>query len=389
MKKIYLFALLLLFILSGCSDIKNTNNLMETTREEFVTVSNPFENNSSLVSPNETIAVSFNVCVNKSDYEYLEYNDNYLTIPLTMQNAAIPIELGMFVFVDGILQNYSSDISEEKSSMQIFSLNENEISAIELYINDIKAVETWNDTLVEVICIVNPNFTPTAGNLREIASHAGDMAVVIPIKAKTVSPKSAINIQKECDNHPITEEEAKRFGFNIEPESSSINFMLTPYGEKSRPQGVIAATSDGKLKLELCEYSRNYPTNTYRISIYKNHEKINFNNGYEYIDIEVKDKYIAYAEINIENVRAGDFIYCTAVPIGTDSSEIRGKKYETIPILSLEEMPDPVDDDDLFFEVIPDETNYITETEVSTENDNTFNSDVYSKVENDWIQVSP
>lgn len=376
-------------MLSGCSDIENISNTTATTSEEFVTVSNPFENNSSLISPNETIAVSFNVCVNKSNFEYLEYIDNCLTIPLTIQNAATPIEIGMFVFADGILQNYSSDLSKEKSSMQIFSLNENETSAVELYVNDIITDKIWNDTLVEVICIVNPNFTPTSDNLRAIASHAGDMAVVIPVKAKATSKASEINIQREYESHPITEEEAKRFGFNIESESSSMDFMLTPYGEKSRPQGVIAATSNGKLKLELCEYSRNYPTNTYRISIYKNHEKISFNNGYEYIDIEVKDKYIAYAEINIENVCAGDFIYCTAVPIGTDSSEIRGKKYETVPILSLEEMPDPVDDDDLFFEILPDETNYITETEVSAEPDNTFNSNFYSKVENDWIQVNP
>ncbi len=44
---------------------------------------------------------------------------------------------------------------------------------------------------------------------------------------------------------------------------------------------------------------------------------IKFNGGDEYIDLTLMDKYLNTAEIIIDNVKEGDFIYCVAVPLDT------------------------------------------------------------------------
>lgn len=377
-----------MLLLSGCSDATTSDNVTAQS-EEIVTVTNPFEGNSELIGSNETVVVSFNVNVNKSDFEYLNYEDNRLTIPLTMQNAGMPIDLGMFVFVDGILQTYSSDRSGEVSQMQIFSLDEKELSTVELYVDNIISLENLESTYAQVICIVNPKFTPTADKLREIASHAGDMSVVIPIKFDSAPEVLPITVSNEYESHPITDDEAKRFGFSLESDGGMVDFILAPAGESSRPLGVIEESPNGTQKLELYEFSRNYSQNTYRVSIYKNHKKINFNNGCEYIDIYVKDGFTSIAEIEIEDIHAGDFVYCTAVPVNISSVSDHGKKYETIPILTAEDMPEPVAEEDLYYQITPEQAG-MTEPESGEMTTLPDIDDVdFSSLGSDWIQVRP
>ena len=377
-----------MLFLSGCSDAINSDDVSADS-DTIVTVSNPFESNNNLIDSSETIVVSYNVCVNKTDFEYLNYEDNLLTIPLTMQNAGVPIDLGMFVFVDGILQTYTSDRSDEASEMQVFSLEENDISTVELYLDKIISAEQTDKSYAQVICVVNPKFTPTADRLREIASHAGDMSVVIPIKYYSEPELITIPISDTYESHPITDDEAKRFGFSTEDKGGMLDFQLVPVGENSRPIGVIEETASGRQKLELYEFSKNYSQNTYRVSIYKNHKRINFNNDCEYIDIDVKDGFTSIAQIEIENVKAGDFIYCTAVPVRISNANVHGKKYETIPILKAEDMPERAAEDDLYYQITPEQAGIEYSESGETGTLPHIDEVDFSSLGSDWIAVRP
>lgn len=53
----------------------------------------------------------------------------------------------------------------------------------------------------------------------------------------------------------------------------------------------------------------------YRIAFFVNHEPVKFNGDYEYLDVKIEGMKITETEIEIENIKVGDFVYCIAVPL--------------------------------------------------------------------------
>ncbi|MDE7231203.1 MAG: hypothetical protein K2N56_12045, partial [Oscillospiraceae bacterium] len=71
----------------------------------------------------------------------------------------------------------------------------------------------------------------------------------------------------------------------------------------------------------------------YRISFYKNHELIPFNGDYLYFDILLEGGKIGITDIEINDVQAGDFLYCIAVPTASYNEFAYPKKTDTIVVV--------------------------------------------------------
>lgn len=325
---------------------------------EIYTVANPFASADNDTITEDNMSISFGIGINQQDFENFTFENDEMVIPLTIQNEGIDINLGFLVFADGILQSSTSDISPESSSMQIFSVDSKTVDTHELYIENMCLKDYAENIPISIISIVNPDFVPTPNNITTIGGHSGYNALNLPAIIKSESIVSDFIIEMSDDSHLITDEEAKRFGLNLDADGTNggmTMFQIDRADSAGRPEGVLEAPEDGVLELKLYAYSLNDLPAKYRISFYKNHELVTFNDKSDYLDIDIRHGYMNICDVTLENVNAGDFIYCVAVPV--DNYTIIGRKYTTIPIFDKEDMPAPLDDDILIFEVFPDETN--------------------------------
>lgn len=356
MKIKYLATILLIgmFILSGCSE-KNTDDYKSDFSEPVITVTNPFKPDDTVMSTN-TDYISYGISINIPNFESLTCENNKVTLPITIENAGKEFSLGFCIFSDGIIQEYTSSVSDEKSFMQTFDLTTDSIQTIDFYIENVENVSDNKEVSFSFITIKNPEVIPTLENMSEALPHrlsGGDslhLNMDIPYKS------DKYKIYNKFDIHAITENEAERFAILLDERDTSFStkFILDPINETGRPrENMIATPQNGKLELNLYGWTTNgndsFSANgTYRVSFYKNHKRIKFNNDFDYIDIELKESDITTANITLENINEGDFIYCIAVPI--NNYKLKVQKSMTAAIINPSDMP-PKDEGSLFVPV--------------------------------------
>lgn len=175
------------------------------------------------------------------------------------------------------------------------------------------------------------------------------------------SESSKYKIYNEFDVHTITENEATRFAILLDERDTSLStkFVLAPINETGRPiESIISASEDGKLALNLYGWTRNgndsFSANgTYRVSFYKNHDRIKFNGDSDYMDIEIKEGNITTANVILEDINEGDFIYCFAVPI--NNYKLKVQKSMTAAIINPKDMPQ-IDESQFYSPVFVEQT---------------------------------
>ncbi len=112
-----LVIVILLLFLCSCSE-KNT----EKTPADTV-LSNPF----NVPEKNEIkqdIIGNYGFGYDTQELNFI-YESNDILIPLYFDNSDIPIEVAPMIFINGIAQNYTSDVKKNTSILQVLSLEEN------------------------------------------------------------------------------------------------------------------------------------------------------------------------------------------------------------------------------------------------------------------------
>lgn len=385
---IVMTALVLAESLCGCGNDVSEIETGSVTESEISTITNPFTDSNSELVVEGKADINYGVSVNLPEFEYLTYENGKLTLPLTLQNEGGDLSVGIMVFADGILQEYSSDTLSEKTTMQTFSVEPRSVLTCELYIEDIKLTENAESVPLSFICIADPQDTPTADTLG--LYHIACTGLPIHLKIASPADMPELNIENEYDSHVITESEAFKFAILLNDDSAcSTGFNLDPGISDERSSGALAASPDGKMKLKLYADSVNDIETTYRVSFYKNHEKITFNGGSDYIDIAVRDGYMGCADIELENINEGDFIYCIGVPTMSYNSVMH--KSVTIPILNEADIPEKLSED-RYFMVVPSSDNTETVEEIEEDIPEYSPDDYYEETESEendsgWVFV--
>ena len=361
MKIKYLAIILMLSMctLNGCADKSSTYD-MEFTESDTIIVTNPFKPDNTAMSPN-TEYISYGVNINIPNFESLTCENNKVTLPITIENIGKDFSLGFCIFSDGIIQEYTSSMSEEKTIMQTFDLTTDSIETVDFYIENIENISDNDEVSFSFITMENSDIIPTLENISGTLPHGVSGGDSLHLHMNTLSKSEKYKICNKFDIHTITDEEAKRFAILLDERDTSLStkFILDPINETGRPrENMIAASEDGKLKLNLYGWTTNgndsFSANgTYRVSFYKNHERIKFNDDYDYIDVELKENNITIADVTFEDISEGDFIYCFAVPI--DNYKLKVKKSMTALVLRPDDMPPPIDEDLLFNPVYIDQ----------------------------------
>lgn len=249
--------------------------------------------------------------INSDDVSLLTYENNRLVVPIKVSNYEKSFSIGILAYVDGIIQPYSSDISSEKKYMQSVEVLEKSELTYEIYIDDIEIPEGKAEHELSILSVINPDYTPVQNELMN-DNHTSAGLWSLRFNLKSQPEKKNFRISSDYESHAFTDEEVARFWIN--EKGSTTKFFLCPADSDSNPDWRYSVSDNGVQEMKLYACSVNSGSCDYRISIYKNNERIPFNNGSDYLDITCEDNYIAIADINLYNITENDFVYCVAVP---------------------------------------------------------------------------
>lgn len=333
MNKLLLYTLtpIIAAILCGCGNLSTS---AEVNSSEEITIGSLFFEDEE-AQENKQIIMNYGLRINSNELD-LVY-DNGLVLPLLFENGGSEFKAGLLVFVDGILQTYASDVSEEECAMQYFTLPPNSPFTCELYINNIDGIKNYSDSVIDIISVAMPDYSPAPGELNFGLYHSGG-AMAFNLNMRSEPEIKDYLLSADFESHVITEEERTNYFISDSPKTS---FLLVSSGE-DRYSGFIAIPeNENSLDLNLRAFNTAEDNGDYRISVYKNHKQIKFNGGYDYIDVSVKDGFMTTADILLDDISAGDFIYCVAVPLlsETDIAK-RAVKGDSMLIINESDIPE-------------------------------------------------
>ncbi len=313
-------------VLSGCE--KGGAPSLES---ENSIISNPFEESvgGDLTSEPVSHEVSYGFGLHGDE---AEFTGNSLKIPMLLKGAESPVEVGVMVYVDGILQEYSSEQSGNNSVMNRFSTTVKEDKTIPIY-TDAKFDSSLTKHTINGISILNPDFRPESNspyfgnNHKALSGSSG----YISIDGKNISYAENIHILKAENPSVITSEQKEKYEIR---ENTWDTVSLLQSGNDSNTFTVNG--SESGLKLDFAMYTTSSGSSDYRFSFYKNHTLTKFNGKYDYLDVKVEGGKIVETKINIDDVKVGDFLYCVAVPLNSTHEYIYPIKTDSIMVTGSE-----------------------------------------------------
>lgn len=294
-------------------------------------ISNPFEESigGDLTSESSSHDVSYGFGLHSDEAEFTE---NLLKIPMLLKGAESSVNVGVMVYVDGILQEYSAEQSGNNSVMNRFSTTVNEDKTIPIY-TDAKFDSNLAKHTVNGISILYPDFRPEpdspffGNNHKALSGSSG----YISIDGKSVSYAENIHILKAESPSIITSEQKEKYEIRentwdtvslLQSENDSHTFTLDD--------------SESGLELDFAMYTTSSGNSDYRFSFYKNHTLTKFNGEYDYLDVKVEGGKIVEAKISIDDVEVGDFLYCVAVPLNSTHEYIYPIKTDSVMVIDSE-----------------------------------------------------
>ena len=89
--------------------------------------------------------------------------------------------------------------------------------------------------------------------------------------------------------------------------------------------------NESSIKLHFAAFTTDSRVEMRRVTFFVNHEPVKFNGDYEYLDYTMEGEKITEMDIEIENVKVGDFIYCISVPFSSDGIEHKCNSKMIVP----------------------------------------------------------
>lgn len=313
-------------VLSGCD-----KGGAPSLEGENSIISNPFEESvgGDLTSEPVSGKISYGFGLHGDEAEFTE---NSLKIPMLLKGAESSVDVGVMVYVDGILQEYSSEQSGNNSVMNRFSTTVNEDKTIPIY-TDAKFDSSLSKHTINGISILYPDFRPESdspyfGNNHKALSGSSSY---ISIDEKSVSYAENIHILKAESPSIITSEQKEKYEIR-ENTWDTVSLLQS----ENDSHAFTINDSESSLELDFAMYATSSGNSDYRFSFYKNHTLTKFNGEYDYLDVKVEGGKIVEAKINIDDVKVGDFLYGVAVPLNSTHEYIYPIKTNSIMVTGSE-----------------------------------------------------
>ncbi len=309
MKKIkgisVLFALVTAMgLISGCSDkeIPSGNNSASIIYDPMNT---PISSTGT-GEGKEPVSFAYSFSFGE-DYFKIKNNELVLSPVLAGGNRG-SVNVGLRVFVDGMPQYYKGDSSPDSTDMMRFDTIANTKKAYELTVDTVIDPNLTQHTIAAA-GLVYPDYYPK-GNTSFGNYHKMLSSVTSDLPTETAAFSSADNINiLSLENFVMSQEQKE--GFRINDTDGVMDIELNQNGVRVNTYEI----KDNSLTLSFNAFSTTATVIPYRVSFYKNHKQIKFNDGYDYIDFSLEGGKMSQADIKISDVKSGDFIYCIAAPL--------------------------------------------------------------------------
>lgn len=307
-----LSALLLstVLLVSGCSKAEPDSIPSGTTSNISSEISDPMKqptDSSSEIPPATSYGFNFGT-------KDIDYGSEELVLSPMLMGGDTPTRVGFMVFVDGIPQKYCSENSSEYSYISGFDIEENSEKTHRLTVEPI-IDNDMSEHIISVSTILAPDFvppleTPTFGNYHRILRN----------KSKKLSDEitgiAAADEYKalKAENRVLTNEEKEEYGLGEEYGTGyAVECDLQQF--KRLESTFVLKSGENCLTATLCAYSTMPDVQDYRVTVFVNHKPVKINGDYNCVDVKMEGGKISETEITLENIKAGDFVYCIAAPL--------------------------------------------------------------------------
>ncbi len=240
---------------------------------------------------------------------------NDLIVSPTLKGGISSTHVGIMVFVDGILQKYSTQNSSEKQYMKPFDMEAGSEKTHNLTV-DARIDGDLEEHYVSMITMLAPEYIPSADTPHFGFYHKvlRPFSIAAPDKIEEISDSGSYRILK-ADNSVLTQKQLEKFGLDEDKDSGySTEFGLLQ-SDDILETTYLLTDDENKLDLKFYAYTTEPVTNDYRITFFVNHEPVKFNGDFDFLDISLEGGKISETEIELDGISPGDFVYCMAIPL--------------------------------------------------------------------------
>ncbi|MCM1275862.1 MAG: hypothetical protein NC299_10935 [Lachnospiraceae bacterium] len=301
---IVLLTFVLGLTLCGCADYTLSDSNMINTSVADDPMNTPISGVTAIEVGKEPISFAYSFGFGE-DYFKIE-NGKLIISPALTGDDKTSVNVGLKVFIDGIPQYYTNGAALSSTDMMRINTVVGIKNIYELTVDAAIDPELTQHT-ISAASLAYPDYYPkdnaSFGNYHKMLSSVTSN---LPIEDAAFSPAQSIKIL-ELENSVMSQEQKESFGLN--DANGVMDIELNQNGSGTYK------IKNNSLTLSFDAFSTAAAVIPYRVSFYKNHEQVKFNDGYDYIDLSLEGGKMSQAEIKISDVKSGDFIYCIAVPL--------------------------------------------------------------------------
>lgn len=301
-------------LLSGCSkshtEISNGDSSIQEISDPMII---PDGDDSQ---PQTSLSMSYGIRFTRED---VMLKDNKLIVSPKLMGDESPAHVGLMIFVDGVRQKYSTENSSDMQYMSGFDIDADSEKTYDLTV-DATVDGDLDDHFVSVISMLAPEYVPPQSTPRFGFYHK-----VLSTKSVQISDSEENELLEtsykilNTDNAVLTQEQMDKFGLGDDEDTGYVTSFELYQGDDVYESNYKMGGGENSLDLTLCAYSTDSVTCDYRVSVYVNHNQVNFNGDFDYIDVKMEGSKITETQIRLENISIGDYIYCVAVPLSSNS----------------------------------------------------------------------
>ncbi len=240
---------------------------------------------------------------------------NDLIVSPTLKGGISSTHVGIMVFVDGILQKYSTEISSEKQYMKPFDIEAGSETTHNLTV-DARIDGELEEHYVSMITMLAPEYIPSADTPRFGFYHKvlRPFSVAAPDKTEEISGSESYRILK-AENSVLTKKQLEKFGLDEDEDDGYATEFGLLQGDDILETTYTLTNSENKLDLKFYAYTTEPVTSNYRVTFFVDHKPVKFNGDFDFLDISLEGGKISETEIELNGINPGDFVYCIAVPL--------------------------------------------------------------------------
>lgn len=253
-------------------------------------------------------------------------------IPFLFENLGKPVKFGLRVYVNGIEQEFAAD----GYNGGLFSLGNGEKLETVLHIKRLELDGDMSGETVPVSIVMT--------DMNEDISFMPESRLQLTVDGNEVTGETMALVG---ESHVITEREDIRFSVGKDFMDNTMGIALVPQGSDRHMNFLLPSAEDGVLQLEAVGWSTFEESCVYRLSAYKNGERVLWNGESEYVDVTLKNGMMTSADVTLE-ADVGDRIELVAVPLGNEKMHSRVSRFD---VVNTEDIPDDLPDDQYYYPV--------------------------------------